>query len=111
MLDLEEPATQESESYSLNLYIKTKIASTWYVLLLATHHRDLVEQVNRLSRIGDPSGRACQSSFEVVGAGGQKLITHVQRSAALDAAKVLLASHDAPGFVANVDEDVVAAWN
>lgn len=34
----------------------------------------------------------------------------MQRFAAFDPAEVLLAGHDPPGFVADVDEDVVAAW-
>jgi hypothetical protein len=36
------------------------------------------------------------------------LIAYVQRSAAFDPAEIALAGHHAPGFVADVDEDVVA---
>jgi hypothetical protein len=46
--------------------------------------------------------------LEVVRARRQELIAHVQRLRRRDAAKVPLAGAHAPGFVANIDKDVVA---
>ena len=73
------------------------------------HLRYLVQQIHRLGRVRDPRRRRRQPCFEIVRARRQELVPDVQRFDALDPAKVLLAGHDAPGFVADVDEDVVAA--
>jgi hypothetical protein len=69
----------------------------------------LIQQIHRLGRVRNPRRRTRQPCFEIVRARRQELVPDVQRFAALDPAKVLLAGHDAPGFVADVDEDVVAA--
>lgn len=79
--------------------------------LLLDHRRNLVQQIHSLGRVCDPRRRTGQASFKVVRSSTQELITNVQRPAAFDATEVLLASHYAPGFVADVDENVVATWD
>ena len=73
------------------------------------HRRYLVQQIHRLGRVRNPRRGTRQPGFEIVRARRQELVAYVQRFAAFDSAEVLLAGHDAPGFVADVDEDVVAA--
>lgn len=73
--------------------------------------RNLIQQLHRLRRTRNPRRRARKSSLEVVCAGAEELVADVERAAAFDAAEVILAGHYAPAFVADVDEDVVAAWN
>lgn len=49
------------------------------------------------------------SYLEVIGSGREELIADVEGLAAVDAAEVSLAAEYAVGFVADVDEDIVAA--
>ena len=71
--------------------------------------RNLIQQRDRLGGTRNPSRRTRQPGFEIVCSGGEELIADVQGFAAGDAAEIALAGQDAPGFVADVDEDVVAA--
>lgn len=72
--------------------------------------RDLIQQRDRLGGTRDPRRRTRQPGLEIIGSGGEELIADMQGFAAGDAAEVALAGQDAPGFIADVDEDVVAAW-
>lgn len=50
-----------------------------------------------------------KTNLEIIGTGREELIAHMQCMRSLDPPKVALAGAHAPGLVADVDEDVVAA--
>jgi hypothetical protein len=50
------------------------------------------------------------SYLKVIGTRRQELITNVQRLGRIDIAKVSLAGSNTPGFIADIDKDVISAW-
>jgi hypothetical protein len=57
---------------------------------------DLVEQLARLLRIGDPGCGTRQPSLEVVRPSAQELVAHMQRFASFNSSKDALTSQNTP---------------
>lgn len=93
----------------IGIYIHTSLKRHALLSLHIIQLRNLIQQLHRLRRTRDPSRGTRKPGFEIVGAGAEELVADVEGAAAFDAAEVRLAGHDAPAFVADVDEDVVAA--
>lgn len=96
--------------------------------------RQLIQKLHRFSRVSDPGcgrSQAClRSTYEynyiagcnsnegeglltnlkIIGTSGQELVANVESTGTVDAAEILLTGAHTPGFIADVDEDVISTF-
>ena len=50
------------------------------------------------------------TNLKIIGTSGQELVTDVESAGTVDAAEILLTGAHTPGFIADVDEDVISTF-
>lgn len=72
--------------------------------------KQLIKQLHSLIRTRDPGSSAHPPRLEIIGTSREELVANVQRAVSLNAAEEMLAGENTPGFITNIDENVVTTY-